>query len=132
MKKLALVTLALVLIGVLASPALAKDDFEHGFRLELGAIAARSAVGLGVGVVNGILGGGVDYNGMYARPVPVYPRYRERVVYVAPPPPPPPVYYRVETRYYGPYYSPPPPPVVRERHCDRDYDRYRYRDRDCR
>ncbi len=99
------ITLAIVLSGVLISPAYAGDEFEKGFKLELGAIAARSAVGIGVGVVRGILGGGV----VHATPAPVAP------VYVAPPvvyaPPPPPVI--IERRvYYRPYYAPPPPPRV--------------------
>lgn len=123
MKKLIpIVALAVLFTGAFAGNAVAKDEFEDGFKLELGAIAARSAVGLGVGVVNGIFGGGVAYNGVYAAPAPIYrPVYRERVVYVAPPPPPPPVYYRTETRYYGPYYAPPPPPVGRH-HNYRYYD----------
>ncbi|RJP23543.1 MAG: hypothetical protein C4520_06205 [Candidatus Abyssobacteria bacterium SURF_5] len=111
MKKLILVvTLALLMIGMTTASAPAKDEFESGFKTELGAIAARSAVGVGVGVFNGIFGGGVAYNGVYATPVPVYrPYYQERIVY-APPPPPPPVYYRVERRHYVPYGPPGPPP----------------------
>jgi hypothetical protein len=117
MKRLVLVVaLALVASGAMVGPAQAKDEFEDGFKTELGAIAARSAVGLGVGVVSGILHGGVAYDGYYAHPAPVYrPYYRERVVYVAPPPPPP-VYYRVEKRHYRPYCPPPPPPVAHHYH----------------
>jgi hypothetical protein len=122
MKKVILVVaLAVLMTGAFAGTAPAKDDFEHGFKLELGAIAARSVVGLGVGVVNGVFGGGVAYNGLYATPAPIYrPVYRERVVYVAPPPPP--AYYRVETRYYDPYYAPPPPPPVVHHHEYRYYN----------
>lgn len=121
MKNVALVViLALVITAAGMGSAYAKDDFERGFRTELGAIAARSAVGVGVGIVNGVFGGGIAYNGYYARPVPVYrPYYRVYAPPPPPPPPPPPVYYRVETRYYGPYYAPPPPrpPVVYRYRC---------------
>ena len=124
MRKLALIALAVVLAGMLASPALAKDEFEDGLKMELGAITARSAVGLGIGVVNGIFGGGIAYNGFYAAPAPIY---RERVVYV-----PPPVRYRVVKHYH---YAPPPPPVVVHRHyvsrdADHRYDHDRDRHRD--
>lgn len=100
------VILAVALSAALTSTAYAGDEFEKGFKWELGAITARSAVGLGVGVVNGVFGGGVAYNGYYVRPTPVryYPQpyYSKTVVYA-----PPPVY-RVERRVY---YQAPPPPV---------------------
>jgi hypothetical protein len=119
-KLLAAMTVGLVLSAMLATNAYAGDEFEKGFKWELGAITARSAVGLGVGVVNVGFGGPVRYDGHYVKVVParhVHPRpvYREtvvytpypppvyhveRIVYVAPPPPPRPVY-TYEYHYYG-------------------------------
>jgi hypothetical protein len=124
-KGLLTLVLMLVLSAAMVSSAYAKNEFESGFKYELGAIAARSAVGLGVGVVQGVLGGGVYYDGYYARPAPIYydhprPYYRERVVYRPYPPP----RYRVEHRVYhhGPRYV--PPPRV-HRHYEYHYHYYR-------
>ncbi|GAB4349780.1 MAG: hypothetical protein Kow0099_33020 [Candidatus Abyssubacteria bacterium] len=122
-KLLAAVTVSLVFCAVLTTSAYAGDEFEKGFKWELGAITARSAVGLGVGVINVGLGGPVRYDGHYVKVIPVrrvHPRpvYREtivytpcpppvhhveRVVYVTPPPPPPPPrpVYTYEYHYYG-------------------------------
>lgn len=125
-KGLLTLVLTLVLSAGLASSAYAKDEFEDGFKYELGAIAARSAVGLGVGVVQGVFGGGVYYDGYYARPAPIYydyprPYYRERIIYRSYPPP----RYRVEHRvyHYGPRRYIPPPRV--HRHYEYHYHYYR-------
>ncbi|MBI5116000.1 hypothetical protein HZA56_05960 [Candidatus Poribacteria bacterium] len=110
-KSFVTVALVLTLTAGMASSAYAKDEFENGFKTELGAIAARSAVGLGVGLVRGAFGGPVYYNGYYARPY-----YRPVVVYT-PPPPPPPVYVVTRTYYYpAPVYVAPPPPVHHHHH----------------
>ncbi len=124
-KGLLVLVLTLVLSAAMVSSAYAKDEFERGFKYELGAIAARSAVGLGVGVVQGVFGGGAYYDGYYARPAPIYydyppPYYRERIIYR---PYPPPRYY-VERRVYrcGPCYGPPP-----RVHRHYEYHRHYYR-----
>jgi hypothetical protein len=112
-KSFVTVALVLALAAGMASSAYAKDEFENGFKTELGAIAARSAVGLGVGLVRGAFGGPY-YNGYYARPY-----YRPVVIYT-PPPPPPPVYVETRTYYYypAPVYVAPPPPVHHRHHHD--------------
>lgn len=101
------VALAVVLSAAMVSTAHAKDEFEKGFKTELGAIAARSAVGLGVSVVNGVFGPGIQYNGFYGKVAPRHrhPHYTQTVVYAPPPPP-----YYVEQRVYYYYPAPPPPP----------------------
>lgn len=54
MKKLLLIpALVLTLVALTAPRAHAGDEFEDGFKYELGAIAARTAVGLGFGIVRG-------------------------------------------------------------------------------
>ena len=113
--------LAFLLSAALVSAADAKDEFEDGFKTELGAIAARSAVGLGVGVFNGVFGHGVQYEGYYGTPTVfhyghVRPYYRERVVYAPYPEP----YRHVEYRrpYPGPRYH---RPVHVHRHYERPY-----------
>ena len=82
------VMLALALSVAMVSTANAGDEFEDGFKTELGAISARAAVGLGVGLVGRIVHGGPHYvssgHGYYAP-------YRsgvyvERRVYVSPHP----------------------------------------------
>ena len=115
--------LAFVLSAALVSAAHAKDEFEDGFKTELGAIAARSAVGLGVGIVHGVFGHGAHYDGYYGPPTavryapPTY--YRKRVVYA----PYPRVYRHVE---YRTYYSPPRyyRPARVHRHYEHHYYRY--------
>lgn len=80
------VMLALALSALMVSNASAGDEFEDGFKTELGAISARAAVGLGAGLIGGIFHGGP----YYAPPPPVYYRpyrpapYVVRPVYVAP------------------------------------------------
>lgn len=80
------VMLALALSAAMVSNANAGDEFEDGFKTELGAISARAAVGLGAGLIGGIFHGGP----VYASPPPVYYRpyrpapYVVRPVYVAP------------------------------------------------
>ncbi|RJP68491.1 MAG: hypothetical protein C4532_12655 [Candidatus Abyssobacteria bacterium SURF_17] len=114
--KVIAVALALVLSAAMVSNAYAKDEFEKGFKTELGAIAARSAVGLGVTVVNGVFGGGIQYNGFYGKVAPRRhtPHYAQQTVVYAPPPPP--VYVEQRVYYYPP--PPPPPPPV---HCEYHY-----------
>ena len=82
---------AVVLVAFLASTAHAKDEFENGFKSELGAMAARSAVGLGLGVINEIVAGpGAYFDGYYGPPARSYydqprryyrPDYRARTYY---------------------------------------------------
>lgn len=110
------VAIAVVLSAAMVTSAFAKDEFEKGFKTELGAIAARSAVGLGVTAFNGIFGPGIQYNGFYGKVAPRHrqPHHTQTVVYA---PPPPPVY--VEQRVY--YYPAPPPPPPVHVHCE-----YRY------
>ena len=67
-------TVALAVVAVASSSAFAKDEFEKGFKYELGAIAAQSAVGLGVGLVGDIIHGGVYYGPAVSPPVYVTPR----------------------------------------------------------
>jgi len=67
-KGLMTLMLAFLLSASFVSASDAKDEFEDGFKAELGAIAARSAVGLGVGVFNGVFGHGVHYDGYYGTP----------------------------------------------------------------
>ncbi|UCD57790.1 MAG: hypothetical protein JSV16_01385 [Candidatus Hydrogenedentota bacterium] len=116
--------LTVALCAAMVPAAYAKDEFEKGFKSELGAIAARSAVGFGVGLFNGVFGGGVCHDGYYGTPAGfrqgyTRPYYRERVVYKPYPMP----YYRAEHREYypRPYYVPPP----------RAHHHYEYRSRDC-
>ena len=123
-KGLMSLVLAFVLSAALVSAAQAKDEFEDGFKYELGAIAARSAVGLGVGVVRGVLGHGVHYDGYYGPPAVSYygpprPYYRERVVYA----PYPRYYRRVE---YRPYY--PGPRYYRPIHVRHHHQRHYHHD----
>ena len=62
MKRLLLVcAVAAVMIAMAAPQAYAKDEFEDGFKHEMGAIAARATVGLGLGVVHGVAHGGHHY-----------------------------------------------------------------------
>lgn len=70
---------SLGLLFATPSPARAGDDFEKGFKRELGAISARAVVGIGVGALNG----GYGYYDPYYAP----PRYRSH-------------------RSYDPYYGP--------------------------
>jgi len=120
-KGLMALVLAFAISVALASSAYAGDEFEDGFKYELGAIAARSAVGLGVGVFNGLFAPGVYYNGYYGTPTAFHyghprPYYRERVVYV----PYPRHHHHVEYRTYyrGPRYH---RPVHVHRHYERHY-----------
>jgi len=54
MKKLLLIpAIVLTLVAMTAPRAHAGDEFEDGFKYELGAIAARTAVGLGFGIIRG-------------------------------------------------------------------------------
>jgi hypothetical protein len=101
-KALAIVAIAVFLVAWMAPAASARNEFENGFKTELGAIAARSAVGLGVGVFNGIVAGpGAYYDGYYATPhVYRYDAYRpyyypQRVVIIERP------YHRPYYRHYG-------------------------------
>ena len=56
-KALLIPAVAMALIAMMWSPAHASNEFEDGFKTEMGAIAARAAVGLGVGVVHGAVHG---------------------------------------------------------------------------
>jgi len=106
--RILIVMLALALSAAMVSNANARNEFEDGFKTELGAISARAAVGLGVGLIGGIVHGGPHY----APPPPVYYRpyrpaaYVVRPVYVAP-------YPRGHYRPYRPYYG----HHHRPRHC---------------
>lgn len=80
MKKVITTLVLTILVSALVTTTVhAKNEFEDGFKYEMGAIAARSAVGLGIGLVTGVI---------HAEP------------YYAPPPPPRPIF--VEP-YYRPY-----------------------------
>lgn len=76
-----------LLIGLavlLASPQAAfagKDEFENGFKRELGAIGARSVVGVGVGLFNVAVGGEAGYDGNYVYPQHGYGYYHGGTVY---------------------------------------------------
>lgn len=96
-------TAALLLLGMgvlFAAPqnARAGDDFERGFKRELGRITAREAVRVGRDVVGGvILGHGHHRGGHYYGRTPYYPRrhYRRHHGYYRP--------YRRHRAYgYGP------------------------------
>jgi len=93
---------ALVMVAVVGSAVYAGDEFEDGYKTELGAIAARATVGLGVGLVTGAVHGTRhhQHHRYYSHHRPYYTRvvvYRpypvrvrrveRRVVYYAPPPP---------------------------------------------
>lgn len=104
MKKILIMhAIAIAVIAMSSSGAYAGGDhFENGFKTEMGAIAARATVGLGVGLVRGVVHGGYHYGHhhgpccepYYSRtvvyrpyPVPVR-RVERRVVYYPPAPPP--------------------------------------------
>ena len=109
-KVLLILAVAVAVVMATGPAAHAGDDFEYGFKTELGAITARAAVGLGVGLVTGVVHGG--HNRHY-RPrhvihrhgyEPYYghgPRYSRAVIYRPYPRPNTYVQRRV-------YYSPPP------------------------
>ena len=80
MKTLIAVVLAIAISVALISNAEAGNEFERGFRTELGAISARAAVGLGIGLV-----GGIVTSGPYYAP-PCEPIYVEPRIYVRPVP----------------------------------------------
>lgn len=71
-------SLAALLAGlglVLATPTAARagsDDVETGFKREIGAIGARTVIGIGIGLFNGVTESGVGYDGQYAYPVAGY------------------------------------------------------------
>lgn len=100
-----------IVIAVLAatwSQAYAGDEFEDAFKYELGAIAARATVGLGVGLVHGAVHGAHHHNYGHRHHVAHHrrrhgPHFKRTVVYR---PYPAPVR-RVERRVV--YYAPPPP-----------------------
>ena len=62
MKPLVTLTLALALVLGLTSNTEAGDEFERGFKMELGAISARAAVGFGIGLVGGMVHGAPYYD----------------------------------------------------------------------
>lgn len=102
----ALIAVAVVL--ALPRPAAAeRDAFENGFKHELGAIGARTVVGVGVGLFNAG-GGGVGYNGLY-----VYPNHGYTYFGGGQP-----GYYYEESHYRRPYYS---RPYYRPRYDHRGY-----------
>jgi hypothetical protein len=80
MRTLIAAVLAVMLTVSLVSTAEAGDEFERGFRTELGAISARAAVGLGIGLVGGIVHSGPHY-APYPEPI-----YVKRTIYVKPVP----------------------------------------------
>lgn len=81
-------TLVALIVGItlavgMVSHAEAKDEFERGFKMELGAISARAAVGFGIGLVGGIVHGEPYYGYRpYCEPVRI-----ERHIIVRPPRP---------------------------------------------
>jgi len=109
MKKILVIpAIAVAVIAMSASGAFAHDHhFENGFKTELGAIAARATVGLGVGLVRGVVYPGhhcgPNCGHVYYAPPPPPPRFTRTVVYQ---PYPVPVR-RVDTRVI--YYRPAPP-----------------------
>jgi hypothetical protein len=68
MKKVSWVLAAITLTLLMASDVHAKNEFENGFKAELGAISARAAVGLGMGLVRGIIIYDEPYYEPYRRP----------------------------------------------------------------
>ncbi len=56
-KILTISAIAVALVAISWSGAFAGDEFENGFKTEMGAITARATVGLGVGLVRGIVHG---------------------------------------------------------------------------
>jgi hypothetical protein len=75
-----LIGCALALL-VAAGPAAAKDEFEDGFKDELGRIAAHEAVGAGRAALGYILLGHPGYGDHRHDPYPYGYGYNERVVY---------------------------------------------------
>ena len=57
-KTLMISALAIALVAMTWSTAQAGNEFEHGFKTEMGSIAARATVGFGVGLVRGVAHGG--------------------------------------------------------------------------
>ena len=57
-KILTISAIAVVLVAMSWSGAFAGNEFEDGFKTEMGAIAARATVGFGVGLVRGVVYGG--------------------------------------------------------------------------
>jgi hypothetical protein len=49
--------IAIAMVAMMWSGAYAGDEFEDGFKYEMGAIAARATVGFGVGFVRGVAHG---------------------------------------------------------------------------
>ncbi len=50
--------IAVAMVAMTWSGAQAGDEFEDGFKYEMGAIAARATVGFGVGLVRGVVHAG--------------------------------------------------------------------------
>jgi hypothetical protein len=103
------ITALWLLLG--ASPASAGDEFEDGFKDELGRIAAHEAVGAGRQILATILLGAPPR--VVAAPAP-YPVAPPPVAYY--PPPPPPMYDRVVYHRHDHYYHPPVAQVYYEPH----------------
>ena len=99
---------AVIAVGMPES-ASAGDDFERGFKRELGAIAAHEAVGIGRHILGGVITGGYGHHGYagrhhyrsHYRPYRPYPRYRP---------------YRSSYRYFRPLYRSGRPSVRHEHH----------------
>lgn len=56
-KGLLITTIAMVAVIMAWTPAQAGDQFENGFKFQMGAIAARATIGLGAGIVHGVTHG---------------------------------------------------------------------------
>jgi hypothetical protein len=84
MKTVLIALLAIAIVVSVATTAEARNEFENGFKTELGAISARAAVGLGFGIAREVFAGGPYYE-PYCQPAPppvVRTVYVERRVYV--------------------------------------------------
>ncbi len=106
-KGLPIFIVAFAILAIMGTSAQAGNEFEHGFKTELGAITARATVGLGAGLVSNVFHGGHGHrhyghrrygHSRYGHG----PRYSKTVVYR--PYPPRPVRY-VERRVV--YHRPP-------------------------
>ena len=53
-KGLLITTIAMVAVIMAWTPAQAGDQFENGFKFQMGAIAARATIGLGAGIVHDV------------------------------------------------------------------------------
>jgi len=82
-KMIGTLVLTVMVSALMVSTAHARNEFEDGFKYEMGAIAARSAIGLGVGLLTGVIHA-EPYYAPPARPVYVEPYYRpyRRPIYV--------------------------------------------------